>query len=62
VTIYVDNQLYDTKKQAYPPHGSIIYDPNNKRYLQSGGTFLISGTLIHPDGSEEGFYFQCTLA
>ena len=62
VTVDVDGQIYDKKNQPYPPHGSVTYDPNNKRYLQSGGVFQITGTLTHPDGSEEGFYFQCTLA
>jgi hypothetical protein len=62
VTIDVDGQVYDKKSQPYPPHGSVVYDASNKRYLQSGGIFQITGTLTHPDGSEEGFYFQCTLA
>jgi hypothetical protein len=62
VTIDVDGQVYDKKSQTYPPHGSVTYDPNNRRYLPSGGVFQITGSLTHPDGTEEGFYFQCTLA
>lgn len=62
VTITIGGKTVDKKTQAYPPHGSVTYDPNNRRYLESGSVFMINGTLTHPDGSEEGFYFQCTLA
>lgn len=62
VTITVDGQVYDKKTQPYPPHGSSAYDEANKRYLQSGGTFRIDGTIARPHGETEGFYFQCTLA
>lgn len=62
VTITVDGQVYDKKTQPYPPHGSSAYDAKNKRYLQSGGTFRIDGTIARPNGATEGFYFQCTLA
>jgi hypothetical protein len=62
LTITVDGQIYDKKTQAYPPHGSTVYDRANKRLLPSGGTFAIDGTIVRPDGSKEGFYFRCTLA
>jgi hypothetical protein len=62
VTVTVDGQVYDKKNQAYPPHGTAPYDASNKRYLQSGGAFEITGTVTRSGKDEEGFYFQCTLA
>jgi hypothetical protein len=62
VTITVDGQVYDKKSQPYPPHGSIAYDAANRRYLPSGATFRIDGTIARPNGGTEVFYFQCTLA
>lgn len=62
VTITVNGQTYDKKNQAYPPHGSAPYDPSNKRYLPSGGTFEINGSITRPGADEEEFYFQCILA
>jgi hypothetical protein len=34
----------------------------NKRYFQSGGVFRIGGSVRHPNGWQEEFYFQCKLA
>ena len=63
VTITVDGQVYDKKPpQPYPPHGSIVYDAENKRYLQSGGVFRIDGSVKRANGQQEEFYFQCKLA
>lgn len=63
VTITVDDQVYDDKPaQPYPPHGSVKVDPSNKRYLQSGATFSITGTVTRAGDIQEGFYFNCTLA
>ncbi len=62
VTITVDGQVYDKKTQPYPPHGSVVYDTANKRYLPTGGIFRIDGSVKRPNGQEEVFYFQCKLA
>lgn len=63
VTVTVDGQVYDKKPpQLYPPHGSVVFDAKNKRYLQSGGTFRLDGSVKRANGQIEEFYLQCTLA
>jgi hypothetical protein len=47
--------------KPYAQHGSIPYDPANKRYLASGDVLSITGTWVTSKDSE-GFYFQCKLA
>lgn len=47
--------------KPYPQHGSIPYDPNNKRFLTSDDVLTITGTWVTAK-DKEGFYFQCKLA